>query len=82
VLLARRAGRFAESLSASPRPRATSLAESRRRAADGTAYGTSGALEKEYLRLTVMPSVDSVRPPEVLEQALLMVKRKWLQVGP
>lgn len=32
-------------------------------------FGSSTALEKEYLRLTTLPTVDAVRPPGVLEQA-------------
>ena len=31
-------------------------------------FGSSTALEKEYLRLTALPTVDAVRPPEVLQQ--------------
>lgn len=43
-------------------------------------YGTSQALEKEYLRLTTLPTLEQVRPPEVLEQALSLVKQRWIQV--
>lgn len=46
----------------------------------GTAVGTSKALEKRYLRLTAAPTADSVRPPAVLERALALLKDKWLQV--
>ena len=38
--------------------------------ADGRAevFGSSTALEKEYLRLTALPTLGAVRPPAVLEQ--------------
>lgn len=42
-------------------------------------YGTSEALEKEYLRLTSLPRAADVRPPGVLAAALALVKAKWLQ---
>ena len=42
--------------------------------------GRSTALEKEYLRLTSMPTLDAVRPPAVLLRALRMVQQHWLQV--
>ncbi|GLC69279.1 hypothetical protein PLESTF_000810800 [Pleodorina starrii] len=42
-------------------------------------YGTSEALEKEYLRLTSLPRASDVRPPVVLAAALKQVKAKWLQ---
>lgn len=42
-------------------------------------YGTSEALEKEYLRLTSLPRAADVRPPAVLAAALALVKSKWLQ---
>ena len=48
---------------------------------DAAVVGRSTALEKEYLRLTSMPTLDAVRPPAVLGQALRMVQRHWLQVG-
>ncbi|KAK9840595.1 hypothetical protein WJX81_004184 [Elliptochloris bilobata] len=41
-------------------------------------FGSSNALEKEYLRLTALPTVGAVRPPPVLEQALARVKQRWL----
>lgn len=44
------------------------------------AVGTSRALEKQYLRLTSAPTLDTVRPPVVLERALQLLKQKWLQV--
>ena len=43
-------------------------------------YGSSQALEKEYLRLTSAPAASAVRPLAVLERALALVKSKWLQV--
>ena len=39
--------------------------------------GTSENLEKEYLRLTKLPRIEEVRPPEVLAKALEVVKMKW-----
>ncbi|GIL50604.1 hypothetical protein Vafri_6733 [Volvox africanus] len=42
-------------------------------------YGTSEALEKEYLRLTSLPRASDVRPPAVLAVALKLVKAKWLR---
>ena len=42
--------------------------------------GHSTALEKDYFRLTSMPTLDAVRPPAVLKQALRMVQQHWLQV--
>ncbi|EFJ45164.1 hypothetical protein VOLCADRAFT_106118 [Volvox carteri f. nagariensis] len=47
--------------------------------AESGGYGTSEALEKEYLRLTSLPRVADVRPPAVLAVALKLVKAKWLQ---
>lgn len=44
-------------------------------------FGRSAALEKEYLRLTAAPTLDSVRPPPVLKQALRLVQQRWLQVN-
>jgi hypothetical protein len=46
----------------------------------GSAFGTSTALEKRYLRLTAAPTADTVRPPHVLERALAALKDKWQQV--
>ena len=40
-------------------------------------FGSSTALEKEYLRLTALPTVDAVRPPEVLQQ-VRRGPRHWL----
>mmetsp|Transcript_33838 Transcript_33838/g.95800 ORF Transcript_33838/g.95800 Transcript_33838/m.95800 type:complete len:450 (+) Transcript_33838:1149-2498(+) len=42
-----------------------------------TVYGTSTALEKPYLRLTSAPAMSTIRPPDVLERALALVKSKW-----
>lgn len=47
------------------------------RSEQGHARGTSTSLEKDYLRLTSHPTLETVRPPEVLRQALDLVKRKW-----
>lgn len=46
------------------------------RSEQGRARGTSTSLEKDYLRLTSLPTLESVRPPEVLRKALEMVKLK------
>lgn len=46
----------------------------------GAVLGRSTALEKEYLRLTSMPTLDAVRPPGVLKRALSMVQQHWLEV--
>ncbi len=46
----------------------------------GRARGSNQELEKAYLRLTSLPSVADVRPPQVLRQALELVKQKWVQV--
>ena len=43
-------------------------------------YGQNRQLEKEYLRLTSMPTLDAVRPPAVLKKALRHVLQRWLQV--
>eukprot|EP00879_Flechtneria_rotunda_P005106 GHRR01005386.1.p1 GENE.GHRR01005386.1~~GHRR01005386.1.p1 ORF type:complete len:440 (+),score=191.13 GHRR01005386.1:691-2010(+) len=40
-------------------------------------YGSSMAIEKEYLRLTAIPKAEDVRPPEVLQKALALVKQRW-----
>eukprot|EP00854_Cymbomonas_tetramitiformis_P004363 gene4363-5369_t len=48
------------------------------RAEGSTAIGTCSDLEKEYLRLTSLPDVASVRPPKVLKAALELTKKKWL----
>ena len=43
-------------------------------------FGSSTALEKEYLRLTALPTVDAVRPPEVLQQ-VRRGQRCWLSAA-
>ncbi len=45
-------------------------------------YGQNRQLEKEYLRLTSMPTLDAVRPPAILKKALRHVQQRWLQVSP
>ena len=40
--------------------------------------GTSKDLERPYLRLHFVPEASTVRPPEVLVQALALVKKKWV----
>ncbi|KAL4859010.1 hypothetical protein ACK3TF_000801 [Chlorella vulgaris] len=47
------------------------------RSEQGTARGQNQSLEKDYLRLTALPSAADVRPPEVLRQALELVKQRW-----
>ncbi|PSC70843.1 leukocyte receptor cluster member 8-like protein [Micractinium conductrix] len=49
------------------------------RSEQGVAHGNSTQVEKEYLRLTSLPSAADVRPPEVLAQALELVKRRWTE---
>ncbi|KAL4431998.1 hypothetical protein ABPG77_000265 [Micractinium sp. CCAP 211/92] len=49
------------------------------RSEQGVARGQNTSLEKDYLRLTSLPSVADVRPPEVLGQALELVKRRWTE---
>ncbi|KAL4424356.1 hypothetical protein ABPG75_001657 [Micractinium tetrahymenae] len=49
------------------------------RSEQGVARGQNTSLEKDYLRLTSLPSVADVRPPEVLAQALELVKRRWTE---
>uniref|UniRef100_A0A5K3ER45 SAC3_GANP domain-containing protein n=1 Tax=Mesocestoides corti TaxID=53468 RepID=A0A5K3ER45_MESCO len=43
--------------------------------------GTMQELEKPYLRLTTAPDPANVRPPEVLEKALVHVKQRWKERG-
>ena len=45
--------------------------------APAAAFGRSEALEKPYLRLTSLPTVADVRPPQVLAEALKLLKKKW-----
>lgn len=52
----------------------------REREAGKVAVGCSEALEREYLRLTRLPSVQEVRPPHILARALELVKRRWVEV--
>lgn len=49
------------------------------RSQHGVARGQNQNLEKEYLRLTSLPSITDVRPPEVLRDALELVKRRWTE---
>ncbi|KAH7619649.1 hypothetical protein Ndes2526B_g06631 [Nannochloris sp. 'desiccata'] len=44
---------------------------------DTFALGQNKNLEKEYLRLTSLPDISDVRPPQVLQQALSFVQQKW-----
>lgn len=45
----------------------------------GPVVGRSQKLEKNYFRLTAPPKPEEVRPPEVLQQTLELLKKKWLQ---
>uniref|UniRef100_A0A7R9V2P4 SAC3/GANP/THP3 conserved domain-containing protein n=1 Tax=Chlamydomonas euryale TaxID=1486919 RepID=A0A7R9V2P4_9CHLO len=65
-----RAQRFEDDEAATSDPDASVLLRQR-------GLGTSMALEKEYLRLTSLPSASSVRPPNVLALALDLVKARW-----
>lgn len=49
------------------------------RSEQGVARGQNLQLEKDYLRLTALPSAVDVRPPKVLRQALELVKRRWTE---
>ena len=77
--LARRAARAARFEAGSERPAqaAPTLHAAARAAGRDHALGASTALEKEYLRLTTLPTVDNVRPPRVLADALAHVKARW-----
>ena len=46
---------------------------------DGPVVGQCQELEKKYFRLTAAPNPLSVRPLEVLEKTLDLLKRKWRQ---
>jgi len=48
---------------------------------DASAVGTNSTLEKKYFRLTEAPSMATVRPPEVLEESLRLVKQRWSTNG-
>ena len=45
----------------------------------GPVVGRCQDLEKRYFRLTSAPNPDTVRPPQVLEKTLDMLKKKWRQ---
>jgi hypothetical protein len=62
------------------KPKDRPLAELR---AEGAAlHGQNESLEKEYLRLTSLPTAAEVRPPEVLRRALDAIKAKWKEASP
>lgn len=42
-----------------------------------TVKGTNQTLEKPYFRLTSAPDPADVRPEEILEEALKLMKKKW-----
>ncbi|KAK9903296.1 hypothetical protein WJX75_002137 [Coccomyxa subellipsoidea] len=73
-----RAARFQECMNATPQQEATTL-QAARSAGKQTVYGQNSQLEKEYLRLTSMPTLEAVRPPVVLKKALKLVQQRWLQ---
>ncbi|CAL8465200.1 g4735 [Coccomyxa elongata] len=74
----RRASRFEECMNATPVQEAVTL-QAARSAGKQVVYGQNRQLEKEYLRLTSMPTLDTVRPPDVLKRALRHVQQRWLQ---
>ncbi|KAF2395747.1 hypothetical protein EJ06DRAFT_262292 [Trichodelitschia bisporula] len=47
----------------------------------GPVAGTCRSLEKNYFRLTSAPKPEDVRPQEVLEQTLELLKRRWKAEG-
>lgn len=55
--------------------------EARASVGGGPVRGQNTSLEKDYLRLTSHPTLADVRPPQVLRQALELVKHKWVQVS-
>ena len=61
-----------------PSPYAPSMNDSAANPVDtGPIVGRSQTLEKRYLRLTAAPNPDTVRPLEVLEKTLALLKQKW-----
>ncbi|BDA50297.1 Leukocyte receptor cluster member 8 homolog [Coccomyxa sp. Obi] len=73
-----RASRFEECMNATSVQEAVTL-QAARSAGKQVVYGQNRQLEKEYLRLTSMPTLDAVRPPAVLKKALRHVQQRWLQ---
>jgi hypothetical protein len=47
----------------------------------GPVVGTCQRLEKNYFRLTSAPKPEEIRPQEVLEKALVLMKSKWRKEG-
>ncbi|EIE23285.1 hypothetical protein COCSUDRAFT_63639 [Coccomyxa subellipsoidea C-169] len=73
-----RAARFQECMSSAPLQEAVTLQAARSEGKQAV-YGQNQQLEKEYLRLTSMPTIDAVRPPSVLKKALKHVQQRWMQ---
>ncbi|KAL1393166.1 SAC3/GANP/Nin1/mts3/eIF-3 p25 family-domain-containing protein [Phyllosticta capitalensis] len=66
----------------SPRPwNTSSRSDSPSDANDGPVVGTCQNLEKRYLRLTAPPKPETVRPLQVLEKTLELLKSKWKKEG-
>lgn len=76
---AARAARFETGATAGAAAPGAALAPTLRdaRAAGGSGFGTSAALEKSYFRLTAPPRQGDVRPPSVLRAALDHVTKAW-----
>lgn len=84
VQLARREDRrhrfLAEQAATQKRQNEPTLVQARLQASNSTqktVRGQNQNVEKEFLRLTSLPSISDVRPPQVLTKALELVKQRW-----